>query len=137
MGASPAHSHRFRLGRGKTEAEMMAKHETTICCGWQGEGKPGSTHRVHHRIIHTADSDHGPRLHYGMIKRTMISRKMDMADRGVSQPNESVSKGESWREKFATPGWMEEITIFYDNSIWPRFCVQPTTFSQVTKARRK
>lgn len=38
---------------GKTEAEMMAKHETTIYCGWQGEGKPGSTRRVHHRIIHT------------------------------------------------------------------------------------
>ena len=91
-------------------------------------------HRMHHRIIHTEDSDHGPRLHYGMIKGTMISRKMDMADRGVSQPNESVSKGESWR---ATPGWMEEYNIFYDNSIWPRFCVQTTNFSQVTKARRK
>jgi hypothetical protein len=65
----------------------------------------------------------------------MISRKMDMADRGVSQPNESGSKGESWRDKFATPGWMEKNTIFYDNSIWPRFCVQPTTFSPSYKCK--
>jgi hypothetical protein len=62
------------------KAEMVANMKQQMY--WQGEGKSGSTHRVHHRIIHpAADSDHGPLLHgmERMIRTPMISRKMDMA----------------------------------------------------------
>jgi hypothetical protein len=59
-------------------------------------GKSGSTRlEGHHRIIHILRI-----LSTDLHSQRMISRKMDKADRGVSQPNETVSKGEKVGGKF-------------------------------------
>lgn len=62
---------------------------------WQGSPVPldsGGAAPPHYP--HTADSEYGPPLS-GNDQVSMISRKMDKADRGVSQPNEtrSVQRG--------------------------------------------
>jgi hypothetical protein len=66
----------------KTEAEMIANMNQQLFCGWQGEGKSGSSHRRIIHILRILTTDRYSTVER-MIKTPMISRKMDMTDRGV------------------------------------------------------
>ena len=81
---------------------MIANMEQQIC-RWQGNPVPLDSrgHHRHHRIIHILRILSTDRHSQRMVM-SMISRKMDKADRGVSHSQtRRVSKGDGRREKIA------------------------------------